>query len=217
MWHRLRANRPGPCRHRRASRLAKDRADRLARISAEAWLAASTHGIETKGYEPSELDRATLAKMQGDFDHSNKTVAFTRDRTSAGPQAPHRASGPTVRDWKGGTDDRNERSHLAVIERVVLAAFPKDPAARKRVLDAARERMRDTVWRGVDDARRSATDWGCLPNLIRLSASSSVPNWPMMMRAISDRDRTQLFPARACSVQSLRQSASTRKRVTAAQ
>ena len=90
-----------------------------------------------------------LRKMRGDFDRSNKTVAFTRDRAGAGPQAPRRASGPTQRDWKGGNDDRNERSHLAVIERVVLAAFPKDPAARKRVLDAARERMAHHRRRGA--------------------------------------------------------------------
>ncbi|KAF0135962.1 MAG: hypothetical protein FD139_2539 [Methylocystaceae bacterium] len=115
----------------------------------EAWLAASVRGIEAKGYEPTQLDRAALAKMRGDFDHSDKTVAVTRDRTSAGPQAPHRASGPTVRDWKGGTDDQNARSHLAVIERVVLAAFPKDPAARKRVLDAAREGMTHHRRRGA--------------------------------------------------------------------
>ncbi|MBM3578153.1 MAG: hypothetical protein FJX40_10935 [Alphaproteobacteria bacterium] len=115
----------------------------------EAWLAASVRGIEAKGYEPTELDRAALAKMRGDFDHGDKTLAFTRDRTGAGPRAPHRASGPTERNWKGGTDERNERSHLAVIERVALAAFPKDPAARKRVLDAARERMAHHRRRGA--------------------------------------------------------------------
>ncbi len=115
----------------------------------EAWLAASVRGIEAKGYEPTELDRAALAKMRGDFDRSDKTLAFTRDRTGAGPQTPRRASGSTERDWKGGTDERNARSHLAVIERVVLAAFPKDPEARKRVLDAARERMAHHRRRGA--------------------------------------------------------------------
>ena len=38
----------------------------------EAWLAASARGIETKGYEPSELDRAALAKMQGRFEHDQQ-------------------------------------------------------------------------------------------------------------------------------------------------
>ena len=107
----------------------------------EAWLAASARGIESKGYEPTELDRAALAKMRGDFDRSDKADALPRDRTSAGRETQQPASGPKGRDWKDRAEDRNARSHLAVIERVVLAAFPKDPEARKRVLDAARERM----------------------------------------------------------------------------
>ena len=115
----------------------------------EAWLAASVRGIEAKGYEPTELDRAALAKMRGDFDRSDKAVAFTRDRTSAGRETPQPASGPRGRDWTDRADDRNARSHLAVIERVVLAAFPKDPEARKRVLDAARERMAHHRRRGA--------------------------------------------------------------------
>lgn len=147
----------------------------------EAWLAASVRGIEAKGYEPTELDRAALAKMRGDFDHSDKTVAFTRDRTSAGPQAPHRASGPMVRDWKGGTDDQNARSHLAVIERVVLAAFPKDPEARKRILDAARERMAQHRRRGARFDRA-----GIVEGKTKLSREASSKS----AERIRDADRT---------------------------
>jgi hypothetical protein len=116
----------------------------------EAWLAASARGIEAKGYEPTELDRAALAKMQKGFERGDKAPAFTRDRTNAASQPMQRSSsGPTERDRANGGDDRNERSHLALIERVVLAAFPKDPEARKRVLDAARERVTQHRHRGA--------------------------------------------------------------------
>jgi hypothetical protein len=113
----------------------------------EAWLAASARGIETKGYQPTELDRAALAKMQGRFDRSGETHSFARDRTNAG--APLQRSPSTERNPNGGAGDRNIRSHLAIIERVALAAFPKDPEARKRVLDAARERMAHHRRRGA--------------------------------------------------------------------
>jgi len=113
----------------------------------EAWLAASARGIEAKGYEPTELDRAALAKMQGQSDRGGQTYPFGRDRTS--PGAPAQRSSSMERGRKGGTDDRNGRSHLAVIERVALAAFPKDPEARKRLLDAARERMAHHRRRGA--------------------------------------------------------------------
>ena len=115
----------------------------------EAWLAASTRGIEAKGYEPTDLDRAALAKMRGDFDRNDKGVASAGDRTSARHETPKPAAGPRGRDWKDRAEDRNARSHLAVIERVVLAAFPKDPEARKRVLDAARARMAHHRRRGA--------------------------------------------------------------------
>lgn len=113
----------------------------------EAWLAASARGIEAKGYEPTELDRAALAKMHGQSDRGGQMFAFGRDRTSPGAPAQRRSS--MERGEKGGTDDRNARSHLAVIERVALAAFPNDPEARKRVLDAARERMAHHRRRGA--------------------------------------------------------------------
>ncbi|MBG0792039.1 hypothetical protein IYY11_00805 [Methylocystis sp. H62] len=104
----------------------------------EAWLAASTRGIETKGYEPSVLDRAAFAKMQGRSEH-DQSHSFGRDRSGA--RAPARRSSSTERGLNGGEDDRNARSHLALIERIAFAAFPKDAEARKRILDAARERM----------------------------------------------------------------------------
>jgi hypothetical protein len=112
----------------------------------EAWLAASARGIETKGYEPSELDHAALAKMQGRFEHNQKH-SFGRDRSGAGAPAPR--SPVTERNSNGGADDRNARSHLALIERIAFAAFPKDAEARKRVLDAARERMAHHRRRGA--------------------------------------------------------------------
>lgn len=116
----------------------------------EAWLAASSRGIEAKGYEPTELDRAAVAKMRPKFERGDKVHAFTGDRTNAGLAQPQRSpSAATARDPKGGADDRNARSHLAVIERVVLAAFPQDPEARKRVLDAAHERMAHHHRRGA--------------------------------------------------------------------
>lgn len=116
----------------------------------EAWLAASARGIEAKGYEPTELDRAALAKMQKGFERGDKAPAFERDRTNAASQPMQRSSsGPTERDRANGSSDRNARSHLAVIERVALAAFPKDPEARKRVLDAARERVTQHRHRGA--------------------------------------------------------------------
>ncbi len=112
----------------------------------EAWLAASRHGIETKGYEPSELDRAALAKMQGRFEHRQQH-AFGHDQGSAG--ASDRRSPATERNSNGGADDRDARSHLALIERIALAAFPKDAEARKRILDAARDRMANHRRRGA--------------------------------------------------------------------
>lgn len=112
----------------------------------EAWLAASRHGIETKGYQPSELDRAALAKMQGRFEHRQQH-AVGHDQRSAG--APARRSPSTERNSNGGAGDRNARSHLAVIECIALAAFPKDAEARKRILDAARERMAHHRRRGA--------------------------------------------------------------------
>ncbi len=112
----------------------------------EAWLAASARGIEAKGYEPSELDRAALAKMQGRFEHPQQH-AFGHDQRSAG--GPARRSPATERNSDGGADDRNDRSHLALIERVALAAFPKDAVARKRILDAARERIAHHRRRGA--------------------------------------------------------------------
>lgn len=116
----------------------------------EAWLAASARGIEAKGYEPTELDRAAFAKTQRQFEGGDKAPAFARDGTNARSQQMQRSpSGPTERDRANGSNDRNERSHLAVIERVVLAAFPKDPEARKHVLDAARDRMAHHRRRGA--------------------------------------------------------------------
>ncbi len=116
----------------------------------EAWLIASARGIEAKGYMPTELDRAALAKMQNGFEQGDKAPAFARDGTNARSQQMQRSpSGPTERDRANGSNYRNERSHLAVIERVVLAAFPKDPEARKRVLDAARDRMAHHRRRGA--------------------------------------------------------------------
>ncbi|WP_292528145.1 LPD7 domain-containing protein [Methylocystis sp.] len=112
----------------------------------EAWLAASARGIETKGYEPSELDRAALVKMQGRTEHRQQR-SFERNREAAG--APARRSPSTERNSNSGADDRNARSHLAVIERIALAAFPKDAEARKRILDAARERMAHHRRRGA--------------------------------------------------------------------
>ncbi|MGD9540306.1 LPD7 domain-containing protein [Methylocystis sp.] len=112
----------------------------------EAWLAASARGIETKGYEPSELDRAALAKMQVRFGH-DQSHSFGRDRSGAG--APARRSPSTERNSNGGADDRNARSHLALIERIALAAFPRDAEARKRILDATRERMAHHRRRGA--------------------------------------------------------------------
>ncbi|MGJ0427289.1 LPD7 domain-containing protein [Methylocystis sp.] len=112
----------------------------------EAWLAASARGIETKGYEPSDLDHAALAKMQGRFEHGQKH-SFGRDGRSAG--APARRSPVTERNSNGGAEDRNARSHLALIERIAFAVFPKDAEARKRILDVARERMAHHRRRGA--------------------------------------------------------------------
>jgi hypothetical protein len=112
----------------------------------EAWLAASARGIETKSYEPSELDRAALAKMQGRFEHRQQHD-FGGNRS--GVEAPARRSPVTERHSNGGTDDRDARSHLALIERIAFAAFPKDAEARKRILDAARERMAHHCRRGA--------------------------------------------------------------------
>ncbi|MBG0792477.1 hypothetical protein IYY11_03365 [Methylocystis sp. H62] len=116
----------------------------------EAWLAASARGIEAKGYEPTELDRAALAKTQRGFERGDKAPAFARDGSKAMSQQMQRSSSaPTERDRASGSSDRNARSHLALIERVALAAFPKDPEARKRVLDAARERLAHHRRRGA--------------------------------------------------------------------
>ena len=121
-----------------------------AEFKREAWLAASSRGIETKGYEPTELDRAALAKIRKEFERGDRTRAFARDRTNAEPpQVQRQSPRPTERDRTNGGSDRNARSHLALIERVALAAFPKDPEARKRVLDAARERMAHHRHRGA--------------------------------------------------------------------
>jgi hypothetical protein len=112
----------------------------------EAWIAASARGIDTKGYEPSELDRAALAKLQGRFEHRQQH-AFGHDRSGAAE--PARRSRATERNSNGGADDRNDRSHLALIERIALAAFPKDAEVRKRILDAARERIAHHRRRGA--------------------------------------------------------------------
>ena len=45
----------------------------------------------------------------------------------------------TERNSNGGAGDRNARSHLAVIERIALAAFPKDAEARKQALAEMRK------------------------------------------------------------------------------
>ena len=103
----------------------------------EAWLAASVRGIEVKGYEPTELDHAALAKLKGRAERESRTHASERPR--AGEAA--RQSPSSDRAGSQRADERNVRSHLAVIERVALAAFPKDTEARKRVLEAARERI----------------------------------------------------------------------------
>lgn len=115
----------------------------------EAWLAASARGIEAKGYEPTELDRAALGKMQRQFEGGDRSLPFKRDRTSAGTPLQRPPSRTAERNQKDGIDDRNAHSHLAVIERVALAAFPKDPEARKRILDAARGRMAHHRRRGA--------------------------------------------------------------------
>jgi hypothetical protein len=49
----------------------------------------------------------------------------------------------------GGADDRNARSQLAIVERIALPAFPKDAEARKRIRDAARERIAHHRRRGA--------------------------------------------------------------------
>lgn len=84
--------------------------------------------------------------MQGRFEHDQKH-SFGRDRSGA--VAPARRSPATERNLNGGADDRTDGSHLALIERVALAAFPNDAEVRKRILDAARERMAHHRRRGA--------------------------------------------------------------------
>jgi hypothetical protein len=105
----------------------------------EAWRVASIRGIEVNGYEPTELDRAALAKLKGRPVRDGRPLTSDRERGRAG-ETPRRPPPAELAGNKGG-NDLNVRSHLALIERVALAAFPKDPEARSRILNAARERM----------------------------------------------------------------------------
>jgi len=63
-------------------------------------------------------------------------------------------------EWAGNKsgNDVNVRSHLALIERVALAAFPKDPEARSHFLDAARERMANNRRSGARFDRAEVTE-----------------------------------------------------------
>jgi hypothetical protein len=113
----------------------------------EGWRVATIRGIKFKGYEPTELGRATLSKLQERPAREGRPLASDHERRRSG-ETPGRPP-PAERAGNKSGNDVTVRSHLDLIERVVPAAFPKDPEARSHILDAARERMANHRRRGA--------------------------------------------------------------------
>ena len=181
----------------------------------EAWLEASARGMEVTGYEPTDIDRQTLASRREARERANrrppelwnrsnlsKTKPDDRSemRRNGSDRAPHnvtaidtspgklsadrrpvaqgrwraRAEKFRAADRKAAARDADlvaAQSQLAIIEKALERAFPRDAQAREKILDLARERIAQHLEQGrsferaivkerVTEDNRSRTDRG---------------------------------------------------------
>lgn len=99
----------------------------------EAWLTATTLGIDVRGYKPSVRDRQELGRRQ---------AALTRKAARTANARPEREDGEVRVSPAAG------RTNMRIVEAVVRARVG-DPPAQDRILLAARERLASWLERGA--------------------------------------------------------------------
>ena len=129
----------------------------------EAWLEASARGMEVTGYEPTDIDRRALDRFETRSNGADRAANnVTAIDASAGKlnadrrpvaQGRWRARAEKFRaaDRKAAARDADlvaAQSQLAIIEKALERAFPRDPQAREKILDAARERIAQHLEQG---------------------------------------------------------------------
>lgn len=99
----------------------------------EAWLTASTLGLEVRGYQASERDRQELEKRQAALARKNARSAEER---------------PEQMEREARENAASARNNLRVVEAVVRARVGDRPA-QERILSAARERLASWLEQGA--------------------------------------------------------------------
>ena len=105
-----------------------------------AWLEASRHGLEVRGYRPNERDLQELDRVRRDASRNSIAPAVTAP-ASREPARGHRqadeASRQTSSEQSQVKNARAAQSQLRVIETVVRAALFDNPDAVARVMKVA--------------------------------------------------------------------------------
>lgn len=116
-----------------------------------AWLEASRHGLEVRGYRPNERDLQELDRARRDASRNSIAPAVTapasrepgRDR-----RQPDEASRQTSSEQSRVKNARAAQSQLRVIETVVRAALFDNPDAVARVMKVANDKVRTHLQAG---------------------------------------------------------------------
>ncbi|WP_374412790.1 LPD7 domain-containing protein [Novosphingobium colocasiae] len=143
-----------------------------------AWLEASRHGLEVRGYRPNERDLQELDRVRRDASRNSIAPAVTAP-ASREPARGHRqadeASRQTSSEQSQVKNARAAQSQLRVIETVVRAALFDNPDAVARVMKVANDKVqthlqagrqfqaakvRDTSVRAVEPSGRNRQEPG---------------------------------------------------------
>jgi len=116
-----------------------------------AWLEASRHGLEVRGYRPNERDLQELDRVRRDASRNSIAPAVTAP-ASREPARGHRqadeASRQTPSEQSREKNARAAQSQLRVIETVVRAALFDNPDAVARVMKVANDKVRTHLQAG---------------------------------------------------------------------
>lgn len=116
-----------------------------------AWLEASRHGLEVRGYRPNERDLQELDRARRDASRNSIAPAVTAP-ASREPARGHRqadeASRQTSSEQSQVKNARAAQSQLRVIETVVRAALFDNPDAVARVMKVANDKVQTHLQAG---------------------------------------------------------------------
>ncbi|WP_176593053.1 LPD7 domain-containing protein [Sphingobium sp. EM0848] len=116
-----------------------------------AWLEASRHGLEVRGYRPNERDLQELDRVRRDASRNSIAPAVTAP-ASREPARGHRqadeASRQTSSEQSQEKNARAAQSQLRVIETVVRAALFDNPDAVARVMKVANDKVQTHLQAG---------------------------------------------------------------------